>query len=318
MDPESNPTFVYQPPPGGDISLKSSDGALFLAHSLLLRLASSVFADMFSTATHNDTIELTDDAESVSLMLRFIYPPAFMDDLPITLLKKSLSIAQKYDIAGIVTSVDHILVSYLSSKDAFIRSYPIHALCLAANYGLSKTHKAARETMQPGGFGFKDPEQIKLLVETFPSASSVIEMLGAHCVRTRSLLDLLLGSSQGTILPCARDDDGRGLAILMCGDCFNRPGCTFELDELQAYEPPWFPHWSAVAFYNISTRPFGECEHLFQVAILDAVTPGTGVCQDCIRAAREAEAGLAFDFWAHKVKVKVVKILSEAERLYNL
>ncbi|KAG9119963.1 hypothetical protein FRC07_004759, partial [Ceratobasidium sp. 392] len=57
-------TFSYQPPAGGDISLKSSDGVVFLAHSVLLGMSSSVFSDMLSTASPSDVIELGDDAES--------------------------------------------------------------------------------------------------------------------------------------------------------------------------------------------------------------------------------------------------------------
>ncbi|KAG8746122.1 hypothetical protein FRC10_005988 [Ceratobasidium sp. 414] len=315
MNSELKSTFSYQPPSGGDISLKSSDGVIFLAHSLLLRLASSVFADMFSTATHNDLVELADDAESVSLMLRFIYPPSFMDDLPITLLEKSLCIAQKYDITGITTSVDRILVSYSSNKDEPIRSDPIHAFCLAAKYGLPKTHKAAREAMKPGGFEFRDSKQIKALVEAFPSASNVIEILGTHCVRTQSLLDLLVGTSAATLLPCT-EDNTREWQVMMCEDCFDESGYSFGVGG--KYEPLWFSRWSVEALYNIATRPFKECDYLFQVTILDTIAPGPNVCQACISATRDADDGSGFKLWARGVRRKVEEILNEAEHLYNL
>ncbi|KAG9077569.1 hypothetical protein FS749_010532, partial [Ceratobasidium sp. UAMH 11750] len=94
MQTTDAPAFSYQPPAGGNLSLKSADGAIFLVHSVLLGMASSVFADMFSAANRSDVVELTDDAESLSLMLRFIYPPTFMDDLPLVLIEKSLRIAQ--------------------------------------------------------------------------------------------------------------------------------------------------------------------------------------------------------------------------------
>ncbi|KAG9090091.1 hypothetical protein FS749_000822 [Ceratobasidium sp. UAMH 11750] len=315
MDVELNPAFSYQPPPGGDILLKSSDGVAFLAHSLLLRLSSSVFADMFSTATQNDPIELSDDAESVSLMLRFIYPPVFMDDLPIDLLEKSLRVGQKYDISGITTAVDH-LMSHSSNMGSLIRSDPIRAFCLAAKYGLPKTHKAAREAMRPGDFEFKDTKQIKPLAETFSNASSVIEMLGAHCIRTRSLLNLFLGANLGPILPRTRESDTGHWDIMMCGDCFSELGHLF--GEEVAYEPSWVFPWRVKAFYNIATRPLEGCHYLFQVAILNTLQEEASVCLDCIRAAHDARAGLAFDFWAYDVKSKVKKILSEAEGLYNL
>ncbi|KAG8693561.1 hypothetical protein FRC09_010427 [Ceratobasidium sp. 395] len=201
MDMTFDSTFSYHPPPGGDISLKSSDGDVFLAHSILLQLGSSVFADMFSTATQSNIIELSDDSESVSLMLRFIYPPPFLDNLPIELLETGLRVAQKYDIGGIVTSIDHILSSQSPNKNCFILSNPIHALCLAIEYELPKTRKTAAEAVRPGRFTFNCVDQIKLLAETYASAAGVVGLLGEHCIRTQCLSDLLLGQRKDILAP---------------------------------------------------------------------------------------------------------------------
>ncbi|QRW15333.1 The BTB (BR-C, ttk and bab)/POZ (Pox virus and Zinc finger) domain [Ceratobasidium sp. AG-Ba] len=211
-------TFSYQTPAGGDVSIKSNNGDNFVVHSILLRLASSVFADTLSTASQSHTIDLTDDTESVSLMLRFIYPPAFMDILSISQFEKSLRMAQKYDIAGIITSIDHLL-SHSSNLETLTHSDLIHAFCLAVDYGLPKTLQSTREFMQPGYFRYYDPRQIESLVKASSSGAVAVRMLGAHCVWTCSLIDLLLDPDEN-ILPYADESDISESDIMMCIGCY--------------------------------------------------------------------------------------------------
>ncbi|KAG8693179.1 hypothetical protein FRC08_009284, partial [Ceratobasidium sp. 394] len=140
--PSDLPPFRYQPPPGGDVSLKSSDGTVFLAHSAFLGLASPVFAGMFSGATKKDVVELEEDAESVSLMLRFIYPPAFLGDLSLPLLKKSLHMAQKYNVDGILATVDYV-ISRSFDGNISLQLDPVQTFELASTYRLKAAQKMA-------------------------------------------------------------------------------------------------------------------------------------------------------------------------------
>ncbi|KAG9124829.1 hypothetical protein FRC07_010087 [Ceratobasidium sp. 392] len=135
---------------GGDVSLKSSDGAIYVTHSVFLALASPVFAGMFSPAAQKDVVELEEDAESVSLMLRFVYPPAFLGDLSLPLLKKSLHMAQKYHIDGILTTVDYI-ISRSFDENISLQLDPIETFELASTYQL----KTARRCLQNLSHSFK-------------------------------------------------------------------------------------------------------------------------------------------------------------------
>ncbi|KAG8694581.1 hypothetical protein FRC08_008389 [Ceratobasidium sp. 394] len=315
MSTVSPEPFSYHPPEG-DISLKSADGVIFLAHSVLLRMASSVFADMFSTATQRDLIELSDDAESLSLMLRFIYPPTFLDDLPLALLEKSLRIAQKYDVGGIITSVDHLIMFHPSNKNGPIHSDTIRTFCLAATYGLHNTQKAAAEALRPEHFRFEDPDEIMPLVETFPSAASPIGLLGAHCVRAQALSELLLGERMKKYLPFSVDGQHDG-DTMMCAECFNGVervlgvGCT--------YEPVWIAYWTIMAFDSLMTDRYDDaCAGLFHSGALDRIESKPGVCLDCIRATRNADDGHGFSHWAEIIEVQVKRIFDDVEHLCRL
>ncbi|KAG9109147.1 hypothetical protein FRC07_008363 [Ceratobasidium sp. 392] len=316
MDTTSESTFFYHPPSGGDISLRSSDGTVFLAHSLLLRLGSSVFADMFSTATQSDVIELSDDAESISLMLRFIYPPVFMDSLSTALLEKSLCIAQKYDVSGITTAVDHILVTQSPNQDSLFRSEPIRAFCLAAKYGLPKTQKVIEEAIRPGHHVFCDPKEIKWLANAHPNSARLISLLGAHCMQAKLLSELLLGDRRWTIFPnvtAERCSDGQ---IMMCRRCFEDRG--HEYGEETNYAPSWFIQWTITAFLSLTSRPLAECNYLFEGSILGSISEDAGICHDCLSAAHAALDGIMFRVWARKVKAKIWSVIKDVECLYEL
>ncbi|KAG9124827.1 hypothetical protein FRC07_010085, partial [Ceratobasidium sp. 392] len=285
--------FTFQPPPGGDVTLKSADGAEFIAYSLMLRLASSVFADMFSTATQRDDIELADDAESVSLMLRFIYPPTLVDDLPTALLEKALRIAQKYDISGTITSLDYF-ISHSSNKSSLIHSNPIYALCLATTYGLPQTRQVATEAARHGRFELRDPKQIERLAKAFPApgAASIIGLLGARCIQTRSLCNLLLKYTQD-ILPITGHSDSE---LMMCDDCADNEELPY--DESVPYRPSWLDAWCLRAFCDLTTQPFDQASRIFRNSSLDTLYGEPSVCRDCIDAASHARSGEVFELWA--------------------
>ncbi|KAG8682109.1 hypothetical protein FRC09_017010, partial [Ceratobasidium sp. 395] len=316
MDTTSGSTFSYQPPSGGDISLRSSNGDIFLAHSLILRLASSVFADMFSTATQNDMIELSDDSESISLMLRFIYPPPFLDPLPVGLLEKSLRIAQKYDVGEIITSIDHILVSQSSRGSGLTYSNPIDLFCLAVKYGLPKTQITAAEAIRPGHYTFESVSQIKQLAETYANAAGVIGLLGAHCIHTHHLSDLLFGP-QNILCPETEEDDYIEGRVMMCRRCFDYSGYDFTVSG--DYAPIWFARWTVLAFRDLSSKPLEECSHLFDFSILETMSLELNCCRQCLDAAHAALGGDAFRGWAQNTRDILSKRLHGGiEVLYNL
>jgi hypothetical protein len=303
------PEFSFQPPPGGDVWLKSSEGVVFLAHSAVLGLASPVFRDMFSIATQRDIVELAEDAESISFMLRFLYPPPFFSkSLSLPLLEKSLHMAKKYNIDGIPLTLDYLL-SHPSDKWAMVHLNPVCIFWVANSYGLRETQKVAARAMQ--SCHLRSTNQVKDFAAKVPSSASVIGLLGAPRVRIMALIELLIDFDLTPIAPELPDG---GCEIMICAACYERQlpmpdGC---------YRPLWYYDWCLRAFNELALDPLDDCVEIFQVSILNHLGTITDGCKDCLNAARFAGNGRVFEKWLLGVRTMVREIFEDVEPLYAL
>ncbi|KAF8603552.1 hypothetical protein BDV93DRAFT_523316 [Ceratobasidium sp. AG-I] len=71
---DANFEDISRPPLGGDLTLRSNDGVEFLVHSVILGVASSAFAGLLAVGTNKDVVNLSENAETLSHILKFIYP----------------------------------------------------------------------------------------------------------------------------------------------------------------------------------------------------------------------------------------------------
>ncbi|KAH7340217.1 hypothetical protein B0J17DRAFT_650394 [Rhizoctonia solani] len=124
-------SFAFQPPAGGDVVLRSCEGTVFNAHSVLLGLASTVFAGMFSGVSTADTIDLAEDAETISLMLAFIYPITPPPITTVDQLEKVMLFSQKYDITKMIEYVEKTVLP----ESELIHSDPIRVFRASTKHG---------------------------------------------------------------------------------------------------------------------------------------------------------------------------------------
>ncbi|KAF8607132.1 hypothetical protein BDV93DRAFT_301918 [Ceratobasidium sp. AG-I] len=187
--PGSN-ILLFEPPPGGDITLRSNDGTSFRAHSLLMGLASSVFRDMLSVGVHGDgLIDLADDAESISLLLEHIYPVKAPKLQSIGAYAKCLEIARKYNVQGMTDTLNEQLC--LGEKNEVVEANPVEACALADSFELHDASKIAAQIadLKPN---LRDPRVLVRHAGNFPQWKLPIRLCwDASCAGGSASQDLV-------------------------------------------------------------------------------------------------------------------------------
>jgi hypothetical protein len=170
---EPEPNSLFKPPSGGDLVLLSSDGIKFPVHSVLLKLASSVFDGMIVVGQTKDLVELSENAATVSLMLRFIYPNEKNPTMTsFDMVFNCLQLARKYDLDAVVKNIDEQIASNFPPHE-LISSDPMRAHHLAIQFGLYNTKVIAASLVMINRLDVCEPKNISGLLHTHDHASLI-------------------------------------------------------------------------------------------------------------------------------------------------
>ncbi|KAG8685308.1 hypothetical protein FRC11_010798 [Ceratobasidium sp. 423] len=305
---------LFTPPSGGDLNLRSSDGVDFLVHSTYLKLASSVFADMISTGTREDTVQLTEDTVGVSYLLRFIYP----NRLPLTIspdmLSVCLAVVQKYDVGGALEIIDELIVlDTLPYK--LLTSDPVRLHQLAVQFNLIKSRTAAARLITADRVDFCNLNKVSEHAQKY-SSRRLIYLMNLQAMRAKLLSDVLLRFDQAPILPT--EPTPNLYLDLSCGRC-QSGASTKEL--FKKAPPTWVLAWARLVYQTllISPGPLTDSDYLFQSTILEKFRGRVDVCQVCLSGYRVYPVqGPKFDRWAQAIKEVLEAQLAKLELVYAL
>lgn len=286
------PSLSFAPPLGGDITLKSHDGHLFIVHSAILKALSSVFADMFTIGTKCEIVELADDAESISLMLQFVYPPTLLSVQTFEQLEKTLRIAQKYDADGILKTLDQSLSRRVDID--FILHDPFRVFSLSSTYDLRSTTAVAATKIH---YHLYTREGLLRFTKYFPDAAPIVAIIGTTGIRAKILHNILYDFRSG--LPPDLDDDEQDyetLGNLLCTTCYK-----------------YLKDWARLAFEELTEKGLDDCDHLFDSSIFLEMKESSDypTCIDQV----SHDGAATFDEWAGNVKLRLQTQLSELDSL---
>ncbi|KAG8703644.1 hypothetical protein FRC08_002710 [Ceratobasidium sp. 394] len=299
------PAFSFQPPAGGDVTLKSSDGATFVVHSVLLAIASKVFSDMFTSSTIADVVELAEDAEAISLMLASMYPVIRPTIDTIPLLEKAMLVAQKYDIDILVKT----LAQTNSHQRDIIRRDPLRVYCSARDSGFRETQMLAAKLVTRSHYDMLTPDGLLKFAREFPDSAHVIGIVGAQGMRAKVLERLCLVPS--SIWP--KTDSTLALTdtnYMICFRCWN--GNAYP----EYYRPGWLESWSRNLYSELTNKLLDECSSYFELACLVTLRRRSGICTACID--RTFTMPVAFDRWAKDTRLFIERELAPFDVLYTL
>ncbi|KAF8605916.1 hypothetical protein BDV93DRAFT_521262 [Ceratobasidium sp. AG-I] len=309
--------FTFEPPTGGDITLRSNDGVVFCVHSVILGLASSVFSDMLSIGSNSaEIVDLGDDSEALALMLAFIYPSSLSPTLnTFELLDKSLQIAQKYHMEPMLKTLDQMISQ--SFNNSLLPSNPVRMFHLCATYGLRESQTLAAKSITSAHGDLRSPKEIIKLAEQHPTAAHLIGLVGIQAARSNILFHVLFEYHHAAILPTLSEYDPQG-NLLMCEECWDKTSASLE-SAGQGYAPSWLFGWASNAFQMLNRDPSDKYSEMFNTSSLVGLGDGEA-CEYCLDTARQIgyPEGSVFNAWAESVKHTVENELRALDCLYTL
>lgn len=311
---------VFRPPPGGDLTLRSNDGVEFLVHSVILGIASSVFESISVVGTDKDVVQLSESAETLSILLRFIYPNKKTPTVTsLDMLCLCLEAAHKYDLDGIIETLDEQLAIDITPQ-SLVRLDPLRAHQLALQFNLPKTKAAAAPLLATGSTDFCDPSRFAELIKSHPSAS-LVRLIAIQAARAKIIADVLLRFYEHPMSPPSSQPRlFYRLSCLECRKWSNECKASLARNGLHTQDPPsWVRVWADHVYHALLTAPLETADHLFEATILERLDGASNVCQECLsdfwttRSQKEV-----FNAWASGVKDVLKQRLEGLQHLYAL
>ncbi|KAJ1309961.1 hypothetical protein OPQ81_006720 [Rhizoctonia solani] len=307
VEPDSK---LFQPPSGGDLTLRSSDGVEFKAHSLLLHIASSVFSDMFQVGTNNHrVVDLAEDSQTISLMLEHIYPVKTPAIDSFGKLEKCLTVAQKYDIKGMMGNLDAEL--RCGAKSELVSGDPLRACVLADSFGLSEAGKVLAQLVD-WKTQLLTPEALTRLRTLSPRSELSVRLIGTQAARAAILSEILFAFTQYPMNPSTNP----ARAIPICQNC----------DKIRSsnvvFIPSWMVHWSHSVYKILVTHDYKDlpsnCNfldpELLPRLVQQPKVNASMVCSKCVSIVKQSEEYVA---WASRVRDVVDGRLRSLDHLYE-
>ncbi|KAG8690461.1 hypothetical protein FRC11_011448 [Ceratobasidium sp. 423] len=292
--PRPKPDFSH----GGDLILKSIDGQTFNVHSVILSVASPVFADMFEIGSRNpgETVELAETGEMLDLMLRFIYPKESPTISSFEMLNKAMHVARKYELEGMHRQLRRELA--MAGSPVSYASDPLGAYAFATDHELKDETKLsldlARQTYQ-----FNTIDDLLKLSKTAPASIPWILLVGIPSVKNKILSDVLLKFHEEPMKLVH--------AQFLCACCNDHQYGI-------RYSPPeWQARWAHRLLTELPQRPTDTWAPLFETAFLSgihgiaSISTAKGVCTCADRATCHSRA--TFMKWSSGVHQCLVKRL---------
>ncbi|CAE6404521.1 unnamed protein product [Rhizoctonia solani] len=307
----TQPLFV--PPRGGDLTLRSSDGVEFLVHSTILKFASSVFDDMIATGTTKDTVELTENANDVSYLLRFIYPNKFPVSISLDQLPNCLMVVQKYDIEGALEIIEEI-ISLDAPPHKPLSSDPIRIYQLAVQFNLTKTKAAVAPLVAVCQTNFCDLSKLSEFSQTYPPLK-LVHMMNLQAMRSKVLSDVLFDFENAPMLPA----DDTFFYTLSCHKCWHTARYKDVTEGCKQLPTTWSLTWARLAYKTLLTSSIDRAQFLFQRSVISKFADDRHACIHCLIRIRESNDLLSrFESWVTGVKKSLEMQLETLEPLYSI
>lgn len=279
-----------------------------------------MFQGLSVVGTNKDAVGISETAETLSLMLRFIYPNSRPPTVTcFDVLLRCLQVAQKYDIESMIDTIDEQL-STITTPQSLIHHSPFRVHQLALQFNLPKAKVAAASLVFISEVDCCEPKNLQHRAELYPPAS-LVRITAIQGTRARILADVLFRFYEP---PVAAPPDHPDLFYVMSCDTCQKWLRKCQRSEarqgLYTQNPPsWLLAWSTLVYETLLAAPLDKCDYLFNAFVLDRFKGASNVSQDCLgdfwslHYQRES-----FDLWASEVRDVLEWRLDNVRHLYAL
>ncbi|KAG8728027.1 hypothetical protein FRC12_022091 [Ceratobasidium sp. 428] len=273
----------FGPNDGGDFTFRSQDGIDFRIHSVVLRYASSVFDELLSSGSGEPIVALTEDAQTIRVMLEFVYfsrkPPIMKDH---SSLETALEVARKYELDAMTASLRSLF--WLENSPMHMRNDPIGSYELACMFGFEDIQKACYQHCIRK-IDLSDSHTVTEIIPLCRHPRYALPLIAKLAQRRAIITETLhaiqhfpmnLVSYQWDKTHIIRDTLA---SRLMCDKCL------VPYNETTYSAVSWQIFWADRACRTLLKRPMNECDHVFEVGFLckpyDEEEDVTVICDDC-------------------------------------
>lgn len=270
--------------PGADVILRSSDKEPidFRVYKLLLSLASPFFSEIFSLpqpltpSVYSDecrdpgglpVIQMTEDRETLHLLLSLCFPVSF-SKLPhfssLQELQKVIEATFKFEMEGLQR---HLRAEIITLR--FIEAQPLRVFAIAYRYGWdTEARKAARYTLRHNMNPAFVPELGYISGATYYRLQEYHRLCGE------------VASARVALQPVLAEHDDSWTWVT-CKRCPGASSRNRDFPEVRS----WWARWIHKVAEEVRVRPWGETVKKWDV-LKDALFEAE-VCPNCAKRARE-------------------------------
>lgn len=248
---------------GGDLTLRSRDNVNFSVHSLFLSVASPVFSHMITVnGTRQDVVQVQEAAETLALMLKFIYPMPPPTISSFHQLGEALGVAEKYKLDAMKMCLRKQMMT--SNEPVSISADPLRAWAIACAHRLPEETDAA---MSLASKRFSFPQAcLSHLTENFPCHHHWIKLLGVPSAKLHILTDVLFSFHRE---PMQLNSENCQWAL--CDFC-----AIMYFNSRLRNGPEWQARWAHAVFAQLKGLPVHEWGPIFGIGFFNAALKHNG------------------------------------------
>ncbi|EUC64849.1 HMGL-like domain protein [Rhizoctonia solani AG-3 Rhs1AP] len=302
----------FGPDNGGEFTIRSKENVEFHVHATILSLASPVFKDLMSVGSGERVVELTEDAQTIRLMLTYLYHQTTPQVDSFDLAVKGFEVARKYEIDAMTQWLKTLF--RLETSPLYIRHHPLEVYDVASLYGFKDVADACYDHCIRK-LDLEDEEEMARYTASRRDPRSALSLV-SRLVKRRAIITRILFT--GHLFPMnllASQWKHTHLADRLLADKLICEKCRPPYADLFYSSVSWQTFWAHQAQEVLFSEPLVNCEQVFKIGFLAKPYDHEGTqtfCEQCFdllqlrnHAVWEDWAGMARAYFGEQLNEKV-------------